>query len=152
MKHSPSSSGQNVEGITPHGLNMTTSRRLRVSVLANPRPGRFRMNGRAAAPMVIVGRSCAAELNPKSPTVHYQLARAYDRLGKTEEAKVEHALHEKLTQEELIGFLQQRLGKFKLPRIVEFSTEQLPKTGTGKIRKMILKEKFWAGKEKRVQG
>jgi fatty-acyl-CoA synthase len=57
-----------------------------------------------------------------------------------------------LTQEELIGFLQQRLGKFKLPRIVEFSTDPLPKTGTGKIRKMILKEKFWAGKEKRVQG
>ncbi|HLX42977.1 MAG TPA: hypothetical protein VKR43_06060, partial [Bryobacteraceae bacterium] len=57
-----------------------------------------------------------------------------------------------LTQDELLGFLQQRLGKFKLPRIVEFSTDQLPKTGTGKIRKMILKEKFWAGKEKRVQG
>ena len=26
----------------------------------------------------------AAELNPKNPAVHYQLARAYDRLGKTE--------------------------------------------------------------------
>ena len=50
-----------------------------------------------------------------------------------------------------IAFLQQRLGKFKLPRIVEFSNE-LPKTGTGKIRKMVLKEKFWEGKEKRVQG
>ncbi len=42
----------------------------------------------------------AAELNPKSPLVHYQLARAYDRLGKTAEATAEHALHEKLTQEE----------------------------------------------------
>jgi fatty-acyl-CoA synthase len=59
---------------------------------------------------------------------------------------------ESLTQEELMKFLQQRLGKFKLPRLIEFSTEPLPKTGTGKIRKMILKEKFWAGKEKRVQG
>jgi fatty-acyl-CoA synthase len=57
-----------------------------------------------------------------------------------------------LTQEELLAFLQQRLGKFKLPRIVEFMADQLPKTGTGKIRKMVLKEKFWAGKEKRVQG
>jgi acyl-coenzyme A synthetase/AMP-(fatty) acid ligase len=35
---------------------------------------------------------------------------------------------------------------------VEFCDEPLPKTGTGKIRQMILKEKFWAGKEKRVQG
>ncbi len=57
-----------------------------------------------------------------------------------------------LTQEELVAFLAARLGKFKLPRIVEFFTEPLPKTGTGKIRKMILKEKFWVGKEKRVQG
>ena len=57
-----------------------------------------------------------------------------------------------LTQEELIGFLSQRLGKFKLPRIVEFSSDSLPKTGTGKIRKMVLKERFWIGKEKRVQG
>jgi fatty-acyl-CoA synthase len=57
-----------------------------------------------------------------------------------------------LTQEELLAFLQQRLGKFKLPRVIEFTTEPLPKTGTGKIRKMILKEKFWEGKTKRVQG
>ncbi len=57
-----------------------------------------------------------------------------------------------LTVEELLAFLQERLGKFKLPRIIEFTDEPLPKTGTGKIRKLVLKEKFWAGKEKRVQG
>jgi fatty-acyl-CoA synthase len=57
-----------------------------------------------------------------------------------------------LTEAELIEFLQERIGKFKLPRIVEFREEALPKTGTGKIRKMILKEPFWAGKQKRVQG
>ncbi len=49
-------------------------------------------------------------------------------------------------------FLRERLGRFKLPRIIEFRDEPLPKTGTGKIRKMILKEKFWSGKDKRVQG
>jgi fatty-acyl-CoA synthase len=57
-----------------------------------------------------------------------------------------------LTQEELIEFLGSRLAKFKLPRIFEFRQEPLPKTGTGKIRKMLLKEPFWAGKTKRVQG
>ncbi len=57
-----------------------------------------------------------------------------------------------LTEAELRSFLEQRLGRFKVPRIIEFSEEPLPKTGTGKIRKMLLKEKFWAGKEKRVQG
>jgi fatty-acyl-CoA synthase len=62
--------------------------------------------------------------------------------------KPEHSLDE----DELLSFLRQRLGKFKLPRIVRFQTDPLPKTGTGKIRKLILKEQFWQGKEKRVQG
>jgi fatty-acyl-CoA synthase len=57
-----------------------------------------------------------------------------------------------LTAEELLAFLETRLGRFKLPRIVQFDTEQLPKTGTGKIRKTTLRERFWAGKESRIQG
>jgi fatty-acyl-CoA synthase len=59
-----------------------------------------------------------------------------------------------LTREELLSFLDHRLGRFKLPRIIEFSSDPLPKTGTGKIRKNELRERFWAGTEsvKRVQG
>jgi len=57
-----------------------------------------------------------------------------------------------LTSDELIEFLKARLGKFKLPRIIAFSDEPLPKTGTGKIRKLVLREQFWEGKAKRVQG
>jgi fatty-acyl-CoA synthase len=57
-----------------------------------------------------------------------------------------------LTSDQLLEFLTERLGKFKLPRIILFSDEALPKTGTGKIRKLVLKEQFWQGKEKRVQG
>lgn len=57
-----------------------------------------------------------------------------------------------LMSEDLIPFLTERLGKFKLPRIIEIQDDPLPKTGTGKIRKLVLKERFWAGKEKRVQG
>ncbi|HUQ92845.1 MAG TPA: long-chain-fatty-acid--CoA ligase [Bryobacteraceae bacterium] len=57
-----------------------------------------------------------------------------------------------LSSEELMEFLTGLLGRFKLPRIIEFREDPLPKTGTGKIRKLILKEKFWTGKEKRVQG
>lgn len=57
-----------------------------------------------------------------------------------------------LTSDELMAYLTERLGRFKLPRIIEFREEPLPKTGTGKIRKLVLKEKFWSGKEKRVQG
>src|SRR5262245_18329804 len=36
-----------------------------------------------------------------------------------------------LTSDVLMEFLEARLGKFKLPRVVEFTDEQLPKTGTG---------------------
>ncbi|MBI5280909.1 MAG: long-chain-fatty-acid--CoA ligase [Candidatus Solibacter usitatus] len=57
-----------------------------------------------------------------------------------------------LSEEDLLTFLKTRLGKFKLPRVIEFTSEPLPKTGTGKIRKLALRERFWAGKEKRVQG
>jgi fatty-acyl-CoA synthase len=57
-----------------------------------------------------------------------------------------------LTSDELMEFLKARLGKFKLPRIIAFSEEPLPKTGTGKIRKLVLREQFWQGKTKRVQG
>ena len=58
----------------------------------------------------------------------------------------------KLTQEDLCAFLQERIAKFKLPRAVEFVEGALPKTGTGKIIKRELREKFWSGKERRVQG
>jgi fatty-acyl-CoA synthase len=57
-----------------------------------------------------------------------------------------------LTEDELIEFLSARLGRFKMPRTVEFREEPLPKTGTGKIRKMDLREKYWQGRTRRVQG
>ncbi len=59
---------------------------------------------------------------------------------------------QKLSQEDLCAFLQERIAKFKMPRAVEFVEGALPKTGTGKIVKRELREKFWAGKERRVQG
>jgi fatty-acyl-CoA synthase len=75
-----------------------------------------------------------------------------DRWGEVPAAVVVRKPGSTLTSEALLEYLQSRLGKFKLPRLIEFSDEPLPKTGTGKIRKLILRERFWAGKEKRVQG
>jgi fatty-acyl-CoA synthase len=57
-----------------------------------------------------------------------------------------------LDEAELVEYLQQRLGKFKIPHAFHFRSEPLPKTGTGKILKRELREQFWQGKEKRVQG
>jgi fatty-acyl-CoA synthase len=61
---------------------------------------------------------------------------------------VKNGLH--LEREELLAFLCGRLAGFKLPRIVEFSTQPLPKTGTGKILKRELRETYWLGKSVRV--
>jgi len=57
-----------------------------------------------------------------------------------------------LQAEELLEHLRKSLSRFKLPRRVEFVDGPLPKTGTGKIRKLNLREPFWKGHEKRVQG
>ncbi len=57
-----------------------------------------------------------------------------------------------LTEDELNVFLLERIAKFKMPRAIEFLAEALPKTGTGKILKRELRERFWSGKSERVQG
>jgi fatty-acyl-CoA synthase len=57
-----------------------------------------------------------------------------------------------LTEQELCLHLQTRIAKFKMPRRFEFTDAPLPKTGTGKIIKRGLRETFWTGKERRVQG
>ena len=80
------------------------------------------------------------------------VAAPHEKWGEVPVAVVVRKPGSTLTCDALMEFLQARLGKFKLPRVIEFSEEPLPKTGTGKIRKLILREKFWAGKEKRVQG
>lgn len=55
-----------------------------------------------------------------------------------------------LTADALLQFLEGRLGKFKMPRVIRFHEEPLPKTGTGKIRKLVLREEFWQGRTRRV--
>ena len=55
-----------------------------------------------------------------------------------------------LTEEELIEFAKERIARFKAPKYVEFGP--LPKTATGKIQKYVLRDKEWAGKEKKIQG
>ncbi len=55
------------------------------------------------------------------------------------------------SEREVIDFCRDHLAHFKCPQSVEF-LEQLPKTSTGKIQKFKLREREWAGKEKRIQG
>jgi fatty-acyl-CoA synthase len=52
------------------------------------------------------------------------------------------------TADELIAFSRERLAHFKCPRAIEFGS--LPKTSTGKIQKFVLREREWAGYDKRI--
>lgn len=52
------------------------------------------------------------------------------------------------TAEDIINFCRERIARFKAPKAVEFC--ELPKTGTGKIQKFKLRDKEWAGRERKV--
>jgi len=53
------------------------------------------------------------------------------------------------TEKDIISFCRERMAHFKCPKRVEF-VKELPKTSTGKIQKYILREREFAGREKRV--
>ena len=73
-----------------------------------------------------------------------------DRWGEVAKAFVLPKAGAIVTAEEIIAFCQERIARFKAPKHVEFG--ELPKTATGKIQKYVLREREWAGREKRVQG
>ena len=53
-----------------------------------------------------------------------------------------------LTADDLTKFCRERLARFKVPKAITFG--DLPKTSTGKVQKFVLREREWAGREKRI--
>jgi fatty-acyl-CoA synthase len=49
---------------------------------------------------------------------------------------------------DIVEHCRERLARFKVPKSIDFG--QLPKTSTGKIKKFVLREREWEGREKRV--
>lgn len=49
---------------------------------------------------------------------------------------------------EIIAFCREQIAHYKCPAAVEFT--ELPKTSTGKVQKFALREREWAGREKRI--
>jgi fatty-acyl-CoA synthase len=54
-----------------------------------------------------------------------------------------------LTERELRVYCRQQLASYKVPAHFEF-VESLPKSGTGKILKKVLKSQAWEGFEKKI--
>jgi fatty-acyl-CoA synthase len=77
------------------------------------------------------------------------VSRPDERWGEVPHAFVVVKAGAQLTAEELQEHLRARIAHFKVPKHVEFVTE-LPKTGTGKVHKALLRERLWAGHSRRV--
>ncbi|MBZ5526866.1 MAG: long-chain-fatty-acid--CoA ligase [Acidobacteriia bacterium] len=75
----------------------------------------------------------------------------HDTFGETVRAVVVLRPGASATAEELIESCRQNLASYMKPTGVDFVSE-LPKAPTGKILKRILREKYWAGHERRVGG
>lgn len=55
-----------------------------------------------------------------------------------------------LSADDVIAHCRRSLANYKIPRRVEFSRTELPKSGSGKILKRILRERFWVNQERAV--
>jgi acyl-CoA synthetase (AMP-forming)/AMP-acid ligase II len=54
-----------------------------------------------------------------------------------------------LEASELIAWVRERLAHYKCPKTVDFAT-QLPRNPSGKLLKRVLREPYWAGRERAV--
>jgi len=55
----------------------------------------------------------------------------------------------KAAEQEIIQFCKERLAHYKAPKSIDF-IESLPRTGSGKIHKKSLRDKYWEGFDKKV--
>jgi acyl-CoA synthetase (AMP-forming)/AMP-acid ligase II len=55
-----------------------------------------------------------------------------------------------LSKDELIAHCRRSLANYKIPRRIELSDTELPKSGSGKILKTILRERFWVDQKRAV--
>lgn len=75
-----------------------------------------------------------------------------DRWGETPLAVVFTTPEATLDAEQVIAACSTRLGSYKKPTRVEFTTEPLPKSVVGKLLRKQLREPHWAGRQRRVSG
>ncbi len=72
-----------------------------------------------------------------------------EKWGELVHAAVVFRTGQNVEQEELTEFIRERLARYKVPRHWEI-LQELPKTGSGKIKKKELRDKFWLGHTRRI--
>jgi fatty-acyl-CoA synthase len=73
----------------------------------------------------------------------------HEKWGERPKAFVTLKPGESVDPSEIIEHVRSQLARFKAPDEVEM-VEELPKTSTGKIQKYVLRDKEWAGYDKRI--
>jgi acyl-CoA synthetase (AMP-forming)/AMP-acid ligase II len=72
-----------------------------------------------------------------------------DRFGELPAAYIALKAGATLTEAAVIAHCEQRLARFKRPRLVKFVAD-FPKTPIGKIQKNLLKEPYWEKRAKKI--
>jgi fatty-acyl-CoA synthase len=72
-----------------------------------------------------------------------------ERWGERPKAFVVLRAGRQVTEADIVEHVRERIARYKVPRDVEF-VPALPKTSTGKVQKFELREKEWAGQERRI--
>jgi acyl-CoA synthetase (AMP-forming)/AMP-acid ligase II len=75
-----------------------------------------------------------------------------DKWGEVPYARVRVSDLQAVTEEELIALCATALGSYKKPKHVELTTEELPKSPVGKLQRKLMREPFWAGRDRRIAG
>ncbi|MGE0341104.1 MAG: long-chain-fatty-acid--CoA ligase [Xanthobacteraceae bacterium] len=72
-----------------------------------------------------------------------------DRWGEAVKAVVVLRPAARIEQAGLLDFCRGKLGGFKIPKSVDFA-EMLPRNASGKIQKNLLRERYWAGRSRKI--
>ncbi|MEE3258656.1 MAG: AMP-binding protein, partial [Candidatus Latescibacterota bacterium] len=76
------------------------------------------------------------------------VAMPHEKWGERPKAFVALKDGQQADEAEIIAFCRGQLAHFKCPDAVAFG--ELPKTSTGKVQKYVLREREWAGRERRI--
>ena len=76
----------------------------------------------------------------------------HEKWGETPHAVCVVADIHSITEQQVIEMVADELGSYKKPGSVTITTEPLPKSPVGKIKRKDLREPFWQGHDRRVAG
>jgi fatty-acyl-CoA synthase len=72
-----------------------------------------------------------------------------EQFGEVPAAYIKLKSGAKVAESELVAHCAGKLARFKRPRLIKF-VDDFPKTPIGKIQKNVLREPYWAHREKKI--